>query len=146
MPHIHHPALIPYLPNLLLRALHRDICRIRGTAWGSKCPGAQYVRYHPWSFLVGYHAKVLHEFHVRGFKFAKGWADPFYRGRTVAPWDRDEVTITLLGTAYPEHNDAQYTKSLHRVLNRVNVPHAPKRAPVWTDEDLHRLHCAPTEL
>ena len=34
--HLPHPAILPYLPSPLLRSLHRDLCRSRGSRWGAK--------------------------------------------------------------------------------------------------------------
>jgi len=148
MPHLYSPSLIPYLPSPLLRSLHRDLCKIRGSAWGSKCPGANYVRYAPWTTLLGYHAQVLKEFKVRKFRFAKGWADPYYRGRNTAPWEQDEVSPTLLTSPYPEHTPEYYAHSLNRALERINRPQGTAKgakAPTWSQDDILRLHSAPKQ-
>lgn len=139
MAHIPHPAILPYLPGSLLRSLHRDICRTRGSRWGCKCPASSFIRYHPWTTLLTYHASVLQEFKARGFRFAKGWADPYYRGKTLDPWTPDDLQPTLLAATYPEHTPEYYRISLSRALQRLKTGN-------WLPEDHLRLSQAPRAI
>lgn len=86
---IWHTNIIPALPRQLLLALHRDICAIRGNSWG-KC-----ARFLTWPQLYQYHTTVMGEMERRGWKPAKVWKRPGWRGRKCAPirdsWV-DEIT------------------------------------------------------
>jgi len=134
--YLHHPAILPYLPSPLLRSLHRDLCSLRGQRWGTPNPTSSFIRYHPWTTLLTYHAQVLQEFKARGFRFAKGWSSPYYRGRTTAPWTPDDLVPTLLTSSYPEHTPEYYRQSLHRALQRL-------QRGKWLPEDHLRLSQAP---
>ena len=137
--HLPHPAILPYLPGPLLRSLHRDLCSLRGQRWGTPNPTSPFIRYHPWTTLLTYHAQVLQEFRARGFRFAKGWSSPYYRGRTTAPWTPDDLVPTLLTSSYPEHTPEYYRQSLHRALQRLQRGN-------WLPEDHLRLSQAPRAI
>ena len=134
-----HPALIPHLPGPLLRALHRDVCSLRGRRWGCPCPGAPYLRYASWQQLLGYHARVLQEFRVRGYRFQAAWISPHYRGRKVKPWTPDDFTPSLLFAPFDAHTPEYYVLSRQRALKRLQRGN-------WTPEDTLRLHASPKAI
>lgn len=139
MSYLWSPDLLPYLPSPLLRSLHRDVCRLRGSRYGTKSPLSPYLKYSTWSQLIGYHAQVLREFRSRGYKTAKGWHDPYYRGRSVPAWTPEEVHIPILHDSFPEHTPDYYQKSLHRALKRL-------QRGSWLPEDTYRLQTAPRAI
>ena len=108
MPHLPHPQILPYIPGRLLLAIHRDICRLRGSRFGCPNPGAPYTTIRPLSYLLHYHAQVLREFTARGYRYAQGWANPVYRGRRIAAWEA--VEGVLMASPYPEHTQ-EYLKA-----------------------------------
>ena len=131
-----HPALIPHLPGTLLRALHRDVCSLRGRRWGCPCPGAPYLRYSSWQQLLGYHAQILQEFKVRGYRFQAAWTSPHYRGRKVPPWAQDDFTPSLLVAPFDAHTPEYYTRSRERAVKRLQRGN-------WLPEDTLRLYASP---
>ena len=135
MPHLHHYALIPYLPGQTLRNLHRDICQLRGARYGTPNPQSPYVLFSPWSTLLGYHAQVLQEFKARGYRFAPNWTNPNYRGKRLPPWEAQEATILV--RPYPEHTPDHYTRSLALLEAKSHK---------YTPEDLYRLKTAPRAI
>lgn len=130
-----HPALLPYVPGSILRSLHRDVCRLRGSRWGTPNPGAPYVKSGTWLQLISYHAAVLTEMRSRGFRFARLWADPSYRGRTISRWD--DLAPSLLASCYQEHDAAYYSRSKARMARRIG------KGTHWTPDDLIRFQTAP---
>ena len=128
--HLYAPSLLPSLPGPLLRLLHRHVCSLRGHLWGSRHPSILYVSQHPYSYLTAYHAHVLREFRVRGYKFAPHWADPTFRARHLDPW---ESICTVPGYDYPEHDDRHTAEGIRRLQARI------KRPGNWTPEDVYRV-------
>lgn len=78
-----HPNLLSELPDKLLTALHRDVCRIRSSQWRSPKDAKTWFYALPWGAVVWYHGKVLREMQRRGWKPSATWFDPLYRGRML---------------------------------------------------------------
>lgn len=78
-----HPNLLPDLPNRLLTALHRDVCRIRSSQWRSPVNTRTWFYALPWGALIWYHNRILREMQSRGWKPSSHWFDPLYRGRIL---------------------------------------------------------------
>lgn len=78
-----HPSLLTELPDKLLAALHRDVCRIRSSQWRSPKNAKTWFYSLPWGALIWYHGKVIREMQRRGWKPTAMWFDPLYRGRAL---------------------------------------------------------------
>lgn len=78
-----HPNLLPELPDRLLTALHRDICKIRSSLWKSPKNIRTWFYALPWDSLIWYHNRVIREMQRRKWKPSAVWFDPLYRGRTL---------------------------------------------------------------
>ena len=109
MPFLPSSELLPYIPGRLLVALHRDLCRMRGSRYGCPCPSAPYVMVRPMRYLLAYHGQVLLEFRNRGYRFFEKWTDPCYRGRRLPAWEA--VQGVLVPEPYPEHGPAHLRAS-----------------------------------
>lgn len=90
-----HEYLIPYLDNKRLIGQHRECCALRGKGWGRKHSVVNYVFEHHVVLLTQYHALILHECSMRGFKIDEQWFDIHYRGKNCSPFTDDEVNITI---------------------------------------------------
>lgn len=78
-----HPNLLPELPDRLLTALHRDLCKIRSSQWRSPTNVRTWFYALPWGSLVWYHGKVIREMQRRKWKPSAVWFDPLYRGKML---------------------------------------------------------------
>ena len=79
-----HPETIPTLPRGLLLGLHRDLCRIRGVAWGHGRK-LQWLWNLPISTLAWYHRQVVTEMYSRGYEPNGKWLVAEYRGKKIEP-------------------------------------------------------------
>jgi uncharacterized protein (TIGR02328 family) len=79
------PAQLPNLPDKLLLALHRDICKVRSNAWHS--PKGSHTWYYalPWEVVTWYHTSIMREMLHRQWKPSAIWFDPLYRGKRLPP-------------------------------------------------------------
>lgn len=78
-----HPNLLPELPDKLLTALHRDMCKIRSSQWRSPQNARTWFYALPWGALIWYHGKVIREMQRRKWKPSAVWFDPLYRGKSL---------------------------------------------------------------
>lgn len=89
--YVFHPDTISELPGRLLCALHRDLCKVRGRAWGRG-------RRHRWmwlmrvSTLAWYHRTILTEMAARGYSPDFRWMMPAYAGPKAPPVPKDQAT------------------------------------------------------
>lgn len=102
---IYHHELIPAMPDPLLRALHRDLCNLRGRGWGKKSPALRHLAQNTIQHLLQYHTTVLHEMIRRRWKPCSRWFEGTYRGRNLKAFDPAWVEWTGTGPLYPEHTD-----------------------------------------
>ena len=134
-----HPALLPYLPTRILKAVHLLASNLRGRHWGSNRPALSFVSRHSWQHLIAYHHRVIWELRCRGFHPSPKWADPCYRGRTAAPWpheDQGQPQQAPDTLGYPCHTSHDYRASLAHLRKRL-------AGGKWTEEDRIRMSLAP---
>ena len=99
-----HKDLISVLPRQQLLGQHRECCALRGKGWGKNHATVNYVFTHPFSWLFGYHLRVMSEMMVRGYRVGMEWYNPYYRGKQIGC--DHLMQIDPYWQAYPEHNDA----------------------------------------
>ena len=98
-----HEDLIKHLPRMQLLGQHRECCALRGRGWGKPHATVNYVfHYSPYK-LFQYHQQVMEEMKRRGYKPAKEWESPLYRGNHCSSYESLE-TMSLTVPIYPEHN------------------------------------------
>lgn len=117
---IYHHDLIPALPAPLLRALHRDICNLRGRGWGKKSPTLRHLAQNTIQHLLQYHTTVLREMIRRNWKPCSRWFEGTYRGRNLDPFDPQWVTWTGSGPVYPEHTDTYLRQGVAFLRGKLN--------------------------
>ena len=110
-----HDQLIPFLPRQQLLGQHRECCALRGNGWGRKHATVDYVFRHSPAFLVAYHFQVMAEMDVRGYKHAKEWDKPSYRGAKCLPW---EELIVEFAMRYLEHDKTYLEECLENLRKK----------------------------
>jgi uncharacterized protein (TIGR02328 family) len=139
-----HEYLIPYLDNKRLLGQHRECCALRGKGWGKKHSVVDYVFEHHIALLLQYHALVMNECSMRGFKTDIKWLDVNYRGKKCLPFTEDEINASIYiehlsvpptinpdyystKFIYPEHNPSYLRECLlnlrskNATLNIINI-------------------------
>lgn len=116
---IYHHELIPVLPTPLLRALHRDICNLRGRGWGKKSPALRHLAQNTVLHLLQYHTTVLREMIRRGWKPCSRWFEGTYRGRSLEAFDPKWVEWTGSGPTYPEHTDSYLRQGIEFLRKKL---------------------------
>lgn len=112
-----HDRLIQLLPRQQLLGQHRECCALRGNGWGRKHATVDYVfRYSP-AFLVAYHFLVMKEMDARGYRHAKAWDEPSYRGAKCPPWE--ELLVDGV-SRYREH-DRKYLEECCENLRKKGI-------------------------
>lgn len=131
-----HTDMIKILPRLQLLESHRELCALRGKAWGRKHSMINYIFHHSWEYLYHYHKLVMTEMKARGYKPNPIWNDFYYRGKRLPPIDPEWVTRTHRQSTYPEHNRAykiQCTKNLMGKLKSAD----PKK---YNETEVYRFY------
>lgn len=129
-----HPEIIPALPDSLLRALHRDICALRGVKWGLPSARVKHLWNHPFAMLSNYHKKILREMVGREWSPDTRWLIPGYRGRKRKMLPPEECCWDGDPRPFPEHN-AKFLEKCKRVLH-TRVLESPGK---WSEKDLARV-------
>jgi len=114
-----HSQLIPILPRFQLCGLHREVCALRGLAWGRRHSTVNYVFRYPPSFLFTYHMAVVAEMDRRGYRAADAWRHPTYRGKRAAPYDL-QWGIPDGGDHYPEHDNPYLASCIRLITERMS--------------------------
>ena len=114
-----HEALIKHLPRLQLLGQHRECCALRGRGWGKPHATVNYVfHYSPYK-LFQYHLWIMEEMKRRGYKPAKEWENPLYRGNHCSSYESLE-RVPLTKPIYQEH-DADYLIECLNNLKAKNI-------------------------
>lgn len=118
-----HEYLIPYLDNKRLIGQHRECCALRGKGWGRKHSVVNYVFEHHVALLIQYHALVMNECSMRGFKIDTKWLDVNYRGKNCLPFPTHEINNAI----YFEHLKNTLESELDYYSTKFIYPeHNPK--------------------
>jgi uncharacterized protein (TIGR02328 family) len=118
-----HEYLIPYLDNKRLIGQHRECCALRGKGWGKKHSVVNYVFEHHVALLIQYHALVMNECSMRGFKTDTKWLDVNYRGKNCLPFPKHEISSMI----YFEHFKCGLESELDYYSTKFIYPeHNPK--------------------
>lgn len=128
---IYHPDLLPALPAKLLCALHRDVCALRGRAWGSSRQSIRYLWNQGYTTLHTYHMRVISEMVSRGWKPCADWKNPLWRGKNMPKIDPAWMTYGV--DKYPEHNAVLLRTQAHDLL----ASHR-SRPNLWSDGEFQR--------
>lgn len=80
-------SLFPKLPKNLLASVHREVCRIRSSGWGSPSGNRARIYERGWNALCDYHKKLIEEMKLRGWKVNHSWEGRTFRGRKNPPID-----------------------------------------------------------
>ena len=126
-----HYKMIPVLPRQHLLELHREICAMRGKAWGY----IDYIPRHGWEYLYYYHTLVIKEMKARGYKPDPIWDDYYYRGKHCRPTHPDWVCRTGRKSIYPEHNQIYKTQCIDNLSNKLRQAPAGK----YNETELYRF-------
>jgi uncharacterized protein (TIGR02328 family) len=131
-----HEYLIPYLDNKRLIGQHRECCALRGKGWGRKHSTVNYVFEHHASMLIQYHALVMNECRMRGFKIDEKWLDFKYRGKNMPTFTFEEMNVFVYfenlkcatldkdlnyystNFIYPEHNPKYLLECLENLKSK----------------------------
>lgn len=99
-----HQYLIPYLDNKRLLGQHRECCALRGKGWGRKHSVVNYVFDYHVAHLIQYHALIMGECIMRGFKIDSKWSNLIYRGKNMPEFSNDVIN----GKIYIEHINMKF--------------------------------------
>lgn len=130
-----HYKMIPILPHQQLLELHREVCALRGLAWGRKHSTVDYVFNHSWEYLFNYHQQVIAEMKIRTYKPNPIWTDYYYRGKRCNPLKPDWTVRTRKATRYPEHNKKYKIQCAQNLSRKIRQAPAGK----YNEIEVHRF-------
>lgn len=103
-----HEDILRGLPQAQLLGLHREVCGLRGNAWGRSHSTVNYIWKYDFERLVAYHIKVMEEMIDRDFNVTDKWFEYDYRGKNCGrkkDISKERVEEFLDKKVFPEHND-----------------------------------------
>jgi uncharacterized protein (TIGR02328 family) len=131
-----HKDLIPVLPRQQLLGQHREICGLRGNAWGKKHSTINYIFNHDYEYLYNFHMTVIKEMKRRNYKPNPIWTDFNYRGKSCSPIDRSIILQTGRETSYPEH-DNNYLKGC---ISNLKTKLEKAKVGKYNENDVYRFY------
>lgn len=116
-----HQSLLPLLPGRQLLGQHREVCALRGNAWGRPHKTVDYVFLYDRQRLYDFHVLVMEEMLRRGYTVRNAqWWRHNYRGQNCRPDETDRIERQYASCVYEEH-DPDYLEECMENLKRKGV-------------------------